>query len=51
MHVRITQHSEVRTAAALAGHGVTLGILSTESLTFVAIVAVWADYKNENKML
>lgn len=37
------QHSEVRTAAALAGHGVTLGILSTELLTFVAIVAVWAD--------
>lgn len=51
MHVRTTYHSEVRTATALAGHRVTLGILSTELLTLVAIVAVWTDYKNENKMI
>lgn len=51
MHVRTTYHSEVRTATALAGHRVTLGILSTELLTLVAIVAVWTDYKNEDKMI
>lgn len=51
MHVRTTYHSEVCTATALAGHRVTLGILSTELLTLVAIVAVWTDYKNENKMI
>lgn len=51
MHVRTTYHSEVRTATALAGHRITLGILSTELLTLVAIVAVWTDYKNENKMI
>lgn len=51
MHVRTTQHTKVRTATALAGHGVTLGILSTELLTLVAIVAVWTNYKNKNEML
>lgn len=51
MHVRTTYHSEVRTATALAGHRVTLGILSTELLTLVAIVAVWTNYKNEDKMI
>lgn len=51
MHVRTTYHSEVRTATALAGHRVTLGILSTKLLTLVAIVAVWTNYKNEDKMI